>query len=37
MAVLALTTGMQDMRQRLGRMVVAMNKQGTRCLIFSLR
>lgn len=29
MAVLALTTGLADMRQRLGRMVIAYNKQGT--------
>ena len=28
MAVLALTTGIQDMRQRLGRMVVARSQQG---------
>lgn len=28
MAVLALTTGMHDMRQRFGRMVVANDKQG---------
>ncbi|MBI5842985.1 MAG: formate--tetrahydrofolate ligase [Chloroflexi bacterium] len=28
MAILALTTGLEDMRDRLGRMVVAVNKQG---------
>ena len=28
MAILALTTGLHDMRERLGRMVVALNKQG---------
>ena len=28
MAILALSTGLKDMRQRLGRMVVASNKQG---------
>lgn len=28
MAILALTTGLQDMRERLGRMVVASSKEG---------
>ena len=28
MAVLALTTGLEDMRERLGRMVVAMSHKG---------
>ena len=28
MAILALTTGLEDMRERLGRMVVAVNRQG---------